>query len=51
MYGQSGDRGQHCQIDTFRKMDFHILPYTTHRAGRQSAVCLRCWRQLQKATN
>src|SRR6267154_1989810 len=29
-------------------MHFHVFPYPTHRARRQSAVCLRCWRGLQK---
>src|SRR5258707_5624559 len=26
-------------------MHFHVFPHPTHRAGRQSAVCLRCCRQ------
>src|SRR5260221_985135 len=26
-------------------MHFHVFPHPTHRAGRQSALCLRCWRQ------
>ena len=26
-------------------MHFNVFPHPTHRAGRQSAVCLRCWRQ------
>src|SRR5712672_2136967 len=28
-------------------MHFHVFPHPTHRAGRQSALCLRCWRQPQ----
>src|SRR6266511_4137037 len=30
-------------------MHVHVFPYSTHRAGRESAVCLRCWRDLQKS--
>src|SRR5258708_13020893 len=26
-------------------MRFHVFPPPTHRARRQSAICLRCWRQ------
>src|SRR5882724_13415592 len=29
-------------------MHFHVFPYPAHRAGRQSAMCLGCWRELRK---
>jgi hypothetical protein len=44
----SGDCGQHCQIYAFAQMHVHMFPYATHGSGRQSAVRMRCRRQLQK---
>src|SRR5215510_9477319 len=32
-------------------MDVHVFPYPTHRSSRQSTVCLRCRRQLQKGVH
>src|SRR5258705_9295445 len=29
-------------------MHVQVFPYPTHRPGRQSAVCMRRWRELQK---
>src|ERR1700676_5365360 len=48
---QSGDCGQHSQIYAFAQMHFHVFAYPTDRSGRQSAVRLRCWRQLQKSVD
>ncbi len=51
MYRQSGDRGQRSQIYAFAQMDFHVFAYPTDRSGRQSALCLRRRRQLQKSVD
>src|SRR5260370_4592995 len=48
MYRQSGDRGQRSQIYAFAQMDFHVFAYPMDRSGRQSALRLQRWRQLQK---
>jgi hypothetical protein len=32
-------------------MHLHAFPYATQQAGRQSAVGLRCWRQLLKSVD
>ena len=38
-------------IYNFVKMDIHVFPHPMHRAGRQSAECLRGRHRVHKGAN